>query len=215
MELLDWSWHLIRKLLITNWRSVINGPLTQITSILQKSGTLLMFCWEKKQTFEVRPMTRMVSVLVAFKSSEFGLFVFYLEPVLPLGQTWSWVNFVYLNQYNMTAFYNKKNLNEKEEFSQSQRNYYKWLSNFKSFMKNFNSILFCIYEERGKFEKSIVSLFAIVAFQKFPVKYKWKKHFLNLREAFCWYQDELEQLVIYQHFVTKSQYVQSKLPVIL
>ena len=34
MELLDWSWQLNRKLLITNWRDVINGPLTQITSSL-------------------------------------------------------------------------------------------------------------------------------------------------------------------------------------
>ena len=51
-------------------------------------------------------------------------------------------NFVKLNQYNVTTFYDIKLNTKKEEFSQSQRNYYKWLSNLKSFMKNFNSILF-------------------------------------------------------------------------
>ena len=51
-------------------------------------------------------------------------------------------NFVKLNQYNVTTFYDIKLNTKKEQFSQSQRNYYKWLSNLKSFMKNFNSILF-------------------------------------------------------------------------
>ena len=114
-------------------------------------------------------------------------------------------NFVKLNQYNVTTFYDIKLNTKKEEFSQSQRNYYKWLSNFKSFMKNFNSILFCIYEERRKFPKSIVCHCSLskVSFQ-IQMKKTFYGNFLNPREAFCWYQDELEELVIYQHFITKK-----------
>ena len=89
-----------RKLLITNWRCVINGPLTQISSILKKSWTLLMFCWKNKP-FGFQWRGRCLSFL----------FVFYLEPVSVSIRTildMSWGNFVYFNQYNMTAFYNKK-----------------------------------------------------------------------------------------------------------
>ena len=47
------------------------------------------------------------------------------------------------------------------------------------------------------------------------MKKTFYESFLNLSEAFCKNQDELEKLVIYQHFITKSQYVQSKLMVTL